>query len=206
MPVGIHQEFNALLAGFRAGDPGVAEELITLVYQELRQLARRHLRRERVNHTLQTTALVHEVFLRLFGKQKIEWQDRNHFFVMVAQEMRRVLVDYARKARSAKRGGAAITVSFDETAELPSMRDQNLVALDDALCTLEQLYPRAGRVVELRFFGGLTEKEVAVLLGASLITVKRDWRFAKAWLFKQLSQASHPDPTMPSQTTGASQM
>jgi len=204
MPVGVHQDFNALLDGFRAGDSAAAEELITLVYQELRLLAHRYLKRERTNHTLQTTALINEVFGRLFGKETVEWQDRDHFFVVVAQEMRRVLVDYARKSRSAKRGGSAITISLDGLPELPSISDPILVALDDALRDLEHAYPRESRVVELRFFGGLTEKEIAVLLDTSLITVKRDWQFAKAWLFSQLSQSPQPGSTMPIQTPGAS--
>lgn len=206
MPVGVHQEFNALLDGFRAGDSAAAEELITLVYQELRLLAHRYLKRERTNHTLQTTALINEVFGRLFGKETVEWQDRDHFFVVVAQEMRRVLVDYARKSRSDKRGGSAITISLDGLPELPSISDPILVALDDALRDLEHAYPRESRVVELRFFGGLTEKEIAVLLDTSLITVKRDWQFAKAWLFSQLSQTPQPDPTMPIQVPVASQI
>jgi RNA polymerase sigma factor (TIGR02999 family) len=178
---------TSLLAELRSGNQEVASQLVSLVYPELRKLAHRYMKRERPDHTLQATALVHEAYVRMFGSEPIAWQDRAHFFAVAAQQMRRILVDHARQLAAEKRGGNQIRVSLTDLNGLPEKRDQNLVALDDALTCLEALDPRASRVVELRFFGGLTEKEAAEVLGVSVSTIRRDWEFARAWLFDQLS-------------------
>ena len=182
------KEVTSLLAQLRSGNQEVASQLVSLVYPQLRKLARRYMKRERQDHTLQATALVHEAYVRMFGSEPIAWQDRAHFFAVAAQQMRRILVDHARQLGAEKRGGSQIRVSLTDVNGLPEKREENLVALDDALTGLEALDPRACRVVELRFFGGLTEKEAAEVLGVSVSTVRRDWEFARAWLFDQLSR------------------
>lgn len=181
---------TALLEGARLGKPDAIEQLIAVVYPELRGIAGRYLRAERPHHTLQPTALVHETYARLFGSTRVDWKNRAHFFAAVATEMRRILVDYAR-ARNAQKGpGKQVMVSLDVMTELGTQPDKDLVALDEALRRLEALEPRASRVVELRFFTGLDERETAEALAISVSTVKRDWQFAKAWLFNELgSQA-----------------
>jgi RNA polymerase sigma factor (TIGR02999 family) len=181
------KEVTSLLAQLRSGNQEVASQLVSLVYPQLRKLARRYMKRERQDHTLQATALVHEAYVRMFGSEPIAWQDRAHFFAVAAQQMRRILVDHARQLGAEKRGGSQIRVSLTDVNGLPEKRDENLIALDDALTGLEALDARACRVVELRFFGGLTEKEAAEVLGVSVSTVRRDWEFARAWLFEQLS-------------------
>lgn len=183
---------TALLAALREGDAGARDELLTLVYPELRRIAAHYMRQERTSHTLRTTGLVHEVYVRLFGTARIEWQSRAHFFAAVAREMRHILVDYARARNAKKRPDGNVMISLsDFDAAGPDAaageREEDLVAVDEALSRLEQLDPRAARVVELRFFTGLSERETAEALGISVSTMKRDWNFAKAWLFDQLS-------------------
>jgi RNA polymerase sigma factor (TIGR02999 family) len=158
------------------------------VYQELRRLARRHMRRERPGHTLQTTALVHEAFLRL-ADAGLPWQDRDHFFAVAATQMRRILVDHARARMRSKRGGGARPIPLDEALAAPARNGQDLLAVDEALDRLSAHDARKGRVVELHFFGGLDYAEIARLLGVSLSTVRLDMRFAKAWLRKEIAAA-----------------
>lgn len=177
---------TGLLQEWRAGKQGAANRLMELVYGELHQLAARQMRRERGEHTLQATALVHETYLRLCGSESIDWQNRAHFFAVAAQQLRRVLVDHARRAQSEKRGGSQIKFSLAET-DCPLVdRDERVLAIDEGLARLEALDERAAKVVELRFFGGLSEKEVAESLGISLATLKRDWEFARTWLASRL--------------------
>ena len=159
-----------------------------MVYQELRRLARRHLRRERPDHTLESTALVHEAYLRLIDQNNIQWQNRNHFFALASELIRRILVDYARNRMAAKRGGQNIKLSLDEGIAVPQAKDLDLVALDDALQALAARDPRQSRIVELRYFGGLTLETTADVLGISLATVKRDWVLAKAFLKRELTR------------------
>ena len=157
-----------------------------LVYGELHRLAARQMHRERPGHTLQTTALVHETYLRLCRSEPVDWQDRSHFFAVAAQQLRRVLVDYARRGQSEKRGGGQIKISLAD-ADCPVVdRDERLLAIDEALARLEALDRRAAKVIELRYFGGLSEKEAAEALGISVATLKRDWDFARTWLASQL--------------------
>ena len=189
---GYKQEITALLGQVRRGDPKAASQLIGLVYPELRRLAQHYMGRERPGHTLQATALVHEVYLRIFGSEPIEWQDRAHFFAVAAKQMRQILVDHARAREAARRGGPRVQVSLGAVTEVALQPDYDLIALDETLARLEALDPRASRMVELRFFGGLTEAEAAEALGISPATLKRDWEFARAWLFDQLR--SNPEP------------
>jgi RNA polymerase sigma-70 factor (ECF subfamily) len=175
-------EITQLLKAWGGGDAAALDRLAPLVYQELRRLARRHMRREQAGNTLQTTALVNEAYLRLADAGGVSWQDRTHFFAVAAQMMRRILVDAARARRSEKRGGPAARVNFDQVAEVVPSPANDLVALDDALNTLAEVDPRKVRVIELRFFGGLSVEETAAVLGVSPQTVMRDWKLAKAWL------------------------
>jgi RNA polymerase sigma factor (TIGR02999 family) len=174
-----------LLLAWGQGDDSALDRLIPLVRVELHRLARRHMRRERTGHTLQTTALVNEAYLRLVDLGRVRWQDRAHFFAMSARVMRRILVDHARSRQFVKRGGGARTIPFDE-ALVSVERNVDLVELDDALHRLADLDPRKGQVVEMRFFAGLSVEETATALGVSPVTVMRDWRVARAWLFKEL--------------------
>jgi len=160
-----------------------------LVYVELRKMAKRYMRGQPIGHTLQTTALIHEAYLKLVGQEEKRWQNRAHFFGMAAQAMRHILVDYARARHAAKRGGGAHEVSFDEAAMVTAERVAEVVALDDALDGLANLAPRQSRVVELRYFGGLSVKETAEVLGVSAESVKRDWRMAKVWLLRELQRS-----------------
>jgi len=169
--------------------PGVVEGLLPLVYAELREMAGRQLRRENPGHTLSPTALVHEAYIRLVDQTRVEWQDRAHFFAVASQAMRRVLVDHARRHRAARRGGGVRPLALDEV-EIPlHERAGVLVALDEALHRLERLDERMARVVELRFFGGLTEPEAAEVLGVAERTVRRDWVKARGWLLRELEAA-----------------
>jgi RNA polymerase sigma factor (TIGR02999 family) len=169
------------------GDRGVLDELLPLIYNELRRLASSYLRRERDGHTLQPTALVHEAYLRLVDQTSVNWKDRAHFLGVAAQMMRRILVDHARAREAEKRGGEFQKLSLDENLDVPvGERDINLVALDDALSRLAEIDPQKSKVVELRFFGGLSVEETAEVLGVSAPTVKRQWRMAKAWLYGQV--------------------
>jgi RNA polymerase sigma factor (TIGR02999 family) len=175
-----------LLLAWSRGEAGAFDRLVPLVHGELRQLARRYMRRERADHTLQTTALVNEAYLRMIGAGQVDWQGRAHFFAIAARVMRRILVDAARRRRAPQRGGAVSHMPLDEALIPATARQPDLVALDDALQKLESTYPRKSRVVELRYFGGMKLEEAAVVLGVSRDTVKRDWRFAKMWLLREL--------------------
>ena len=179
-------EVTQLLVAWSNGDKKALNQLMPVVYRELHRLARRRLDRENDGHTLQTTALVHEAYLRLVGQKKAQWQNRAHFFAIAAQMMRRILVDYARSRDSAKRGAGAPQVSFDEMLAAPTGRAADVVALDQALTTLAQFDERKSRMVELRFFGGLSIEETAEVLGVSPGTVRRDWTLAKAWLQSEI--------------------
>ena len=179
-------DITGLLKAWGRGDSGALEQLTPLVYAQLRAQARRHMRNERSGATLQSTGLVHEVYLRLINAQQVDWRDRAHFFALSAQLMRRILVDHARARRAAKRGGLAARVTFDEALVVAAEPQPALVELDDALEALARLDDRKSRVVEMRFFGGLTVEETAAVLNVSVDTVMRDWRFAKAWLEREM--------------------
>jgi RNA polymerase sigma factor (TIGR02999 family) len=180
-------EVTQLLAQIHAGNREAEDRLIPLVYAELRRLAAHYLRGERHDHTLQPTALVHEAYLRLTRMQEIDWQSRSHFFATAATLMRRILVDHARAQRAEKREGFREAVSLDDALVVSPSRSVDLVALDEALEKLAKIDARRSRIVELRFFGGLSEEETAHVLGISARTVKRDWRVAKAWLYNEVS-------------------
>jgi len=183
-------EITRLLIDWRGGDPAALEQLIPLVHEELRRLARRHMAHERVGHTLQATALVNEAFVRLIDVRQVKWQDRAHFFAMSSRLMRRILVDFARSKGYQKRGGGAQKVSFDEALFVAREPGQDLVALDDALTALAAFDGRKAQVVEMRFFGGLSVEETAEALNVSVDTVMRDWKLAKAWLLRELKQSA----------------
>jgi RNA polymerase sigma factor (TIGR02999 family) len=180
---------TALLLAWRQGDEAALDKLIVLVYQELRRMAHRYLAGQRPGHTLQTTALVHETYLRLVDCRQVRWQDRSHFLAVTAKLMRRILVDYARLRNANKRGGAAHPVSLDESFDFAPPRSPDLVALDDSLEALAAIDPRKSKVVELKFFGGLETGEIAEVLAVSQQTVLRDWKMAKVWLLRELSRA-----------------
>src|SRR5262245_51043414 len=177
---------TTLLAEVRNGKGEAMDDLMAVVYPELRHVARHYLRSERPDHTLQTTALVHEAYVRIFGTVRTDWKNRAHFFAAMAKEMRRILVDYARSRNAQKRPGKRVMISLADIKDLGTRPDEDLVELDDALTRLEQMAPRVGRVVELRFFTGLSERETAEALHISISTLKREWQFAKAWLFNEL--------------------
>ena len=180
-------QITQLLHAWGDGDEHALDKLLPLVQGELHKLAHRYMARERPGHTLQTTALVNEVYLRLVRARDLPWQDRAHFFAICAQSMRRILTDYARSRRYAKRGGGAHQVSLDEAPEVSRQPRGDLVALDDALNRLATVDERKSRVVELRYFGGLSVEETAEVLKVSPETVMRDWKLAKAWLLRELS-------------------
>lgn len=180
-------EVTQILQEWNDGGDDARARLMPLVYGELRRLAQSYLRRERPDHTLQPTALVHEAYLRLVDQSRVEWQNRVHFYGVAAQMMRRILIDHARAHASEKRSGGGRRLSLDEAAVLPEERAADLVALDDALKLLADTDERKSRVVELRFFGGLSVKETAEALGLHTATVERDWRIAKMWLLRELS-------------------
>lgn len=182
------KRITELLVAWGNGDQASLEKLTPLVYSELHRLARHYMGRERPGHTLQTSALVNEAYLRLIDWKGVQWRNRAHFFGVSAQLMRRILVDFARSRGYAKRGGAAREVSLDEAAMVSGRRGADLVALDEALNTLESLDARQSRVVELRFFGGLKLEEIAEVLEVSVATVRRDWSLARAWLHRELSK------------------
>jgi len=183
------QNVTQLLIGWSKGDKEALDALLPLVDEELRQQASRYLRRERVGHTLQTTALIHEAYLKLVDQKNVHWQNRAHFFGIAAQLMRRILVDHARSKKRAKRGGSDIRVSFNEANALAPVQDLDIVALDEALARLAEVDEQQSRIVELRFFSGLTVEETAEVLSISPATVKRDWSMAKAWLHREISGA-----------------
>lgn len=184
------QGVTQLLRAWGNGERQALDQLIPLVYTELHRLALHYMGRERRTHTLQPTALVHEAYERLIGLKHMSWQNRAHFFGVSAQLMRRILVDYARSRRYSKRGGEWRQVSLNEAVALFRNRETDIIALDDSLRALAEIDPRKGRVVEMRFFGGLSIKEVAEVLNVSQETVLRDWRLAKVWLLRELSQGS----------------
>jgi RNA polymerase sigma factor (TIGR02999 family) len=181
------KDVTQLLIKWSDGDPAALDNLIPLVYDDLRRLAHHYLRAERAGHTLQTTALAHEAYFRLAGQKRVDWQNRGHFFAVCAKIMRRILVDYARGRGSAKREGEAKKTSLDEAAEVGQRRPPDIVAVDEALKELEAIDPRKSEVVELRFFGGLTIEETAEILKVSHATVEREWSMARAWLYREIS-------------------
>jgi RNA polymerase sigma factor (TIGR02999 family) len=181
------QNVTQLLVDWSNGDEQALEKLMPVVYDYLRRQAARYLRRERAGHTLQTTALVNEAYLRLVDQQNVRWQNRAHFFAIAAQAMRRILVDHARVRQAAKRGGDGVRVTLDEAVAPSDERDLDIVALDEALTRLAAFDPRQARIVELRFFGGLSVEETAEVLSVSAGTVKGDWSIAKAWLRRELT-------------------
>lgn len=186
------QEITQLLRAWNGGDAAALEKLTPLVYQELHRLAHRHLARERQDHSLQTSALVNEAYLRLVDAQQVDWQNRAHFFGVSARLMRQILVDFARQRDSQKRGGAVSLVGLEDTPnqglDIAQTRSADLVALDDALNVLATLHERQSQIVELRFFGGLSEVEIAEVLHVSERTVRNDWRVARAWLQRELAR------------------
>jgi RNA polymerase sigma factor (TIGR02999 family) len=176
-----------LLAGYGRGDKEALDQLMPIVYDELHRQAARYLRREQAGHTLQTTALIHEAYVRLVDQRNVQWQNRAHFFGIAAQMMRRILVDHARAKKRAKRGGSEIRVSLADAAVATKGQDLDVVALDEALQRLAKIDEQQSRVVELRYFSGLTVEETAEVMGISTATVKRDWSVARAWLHRELS-------------------
>jgi RNA polymerase sigma factor (TIGR02999 family) len=180
--------FTRLLQAYRQGSSEAAERLFTLVYQDLRCLAQQYLNEERPGHTLQAMALVHEACLRLFGGSLVELEDRAHFFVVAARQMRRILIDHARGVQAQRRIPKTILAPLSDAKDLAAQPDEELLLLDEALQQLEARLPRAGQVVELRYFAGLTEEETARILNISVTTVKRDWTFAKLWLLDRLAK------------------
>ena len=183
---------SELLVRWKAGDPEALEALVPLVYKELRDIARRHLRRERPGHTLQSAALVHEAYLRLLDQRPFDTENRLHFLAVASRLMRQILVDYARGHGAAKRGADRI-VDLETSLVLPQTQSTDVVALDDALKDLTRLDQQQGQIVELRFFGGLATEEIAEVLDISPSTVKRDWNVAKAWLTRQMKKGKHGD-------------
>ena len=187
------KDVTQLLMDWSHGNRDALDHLLPLVYTELHRLAARYLRRERAEHTLQTTALVHEAYLRLVDQSKVQWHNRAHFFGIAAQAMRRILVDHARHQHAAKRRGHKPQLSLDEALNVSAERAADLMALDDALGSLAGIDPQQSRIVELRFFGGLTAEETAEVLGISRATVNREWTMAKAWLYRELHQGNSHD-------------
>jgi RNA polymerase sigma-70 factor, ECF subfamily len=180
------QNVTELLNEWQQGDPEALDKLTPIVYDELRRMAHRYVRHEHNGNTLQTTELVNEAYMRLLGNKNYDWQSRSHFFGVIAQVMRHILIDHARRRHFAKHGGGVRQVSLEHAASMTQQRAAELVALDDALAELAQFDPRKGRVVELRYFGGLSLEEAAQVLEVSLMTVRRDWRAAKAWLYRRM--------------------
>src|SRR5215208_5564776 len=181
------KSITQLLIEWRNGDETALDELMPLVHSKLHRMARNYMRGEHVGHTLQTTALVNELYLRLIDHKHMRWQNRAHFFAVAAQAMRRILIDHARARGATKRGGEAVRVSLDEAATLAAERSAELIALDEALDELAVFDERKSRVVELRYFGGLSVEETAHVLGVSAVTVLREWRAAKLWLLRSMS-------------------
>jgi RNA polymerase sigma factor (TIGR02999 family) len=186
-------QVTALLAQWKRGDQDAPRVLMPLVYDELRRLAHHHLRAERSDHTLQSTALVHEAYLRLVKPGPSQLESRGHFFGLASQLMREILVDYARSRRAAKRDGGN-RLTLDEAAELSGPKGVDLLSLDEALHELAKMNPRQSRIVELKFFGGLSIAEISDVLEISAATVERDWAVARAWLFREISRTTHDEP------------
>ena len=183
-------QITQLLQRWRDGNRGALDALLPLVYDELRRLAHRHLRNERAEHTLQSSALVHEAYLRLVGQDFPQWEGRTHFFAIAAQLMRQILVDYARRHRASKRGSGVCMLTLGDVEVLPQREDVDVVALNDALNSLAEIDPRQSRVVELRFFAGLSLEETSEVMGIGTATVQRDWTAARAWLHREISRRS----------------
>jgi RNA polymerase sigma factor (TIGR02999 family) len=183
-------DVTQLLLAWSDGDREALDELTPLIYRELKKLAESYLRRERVGHTLQPTALAHEAYIKLIDQQNVRWQNRAHFFGIAAQAMRRILVDHARARLAGKRGSGAAVVALDDAVDVSDQRADQLIALDEALKSLAELDPDKSRVVELKYFGGMTLEEIAEVLGVSRATVIREWRMAKAWLYGELKRGS----------------
>jgi len=192
----VNQEYSEavteLLVRWRGGDQAALDRLVPLVYKELREIARHHLQRERPEHTLQSAALVNEAYLRLIDQRPFNTDNRGHFLAIASRLMRQILVDYARNRRAAKRG-ANLKVELDTALLLPQIHSRDVLALNDALDDLSRLDEQQGRIVEMRFFGGLSSEEIAPVLGISVSTVKRDWNVAKAWLTRQMKKGAHGD-------------
>jgi RNA polymerase sigma-70 factor, ECF subfamily len=189
-------QLTVLLKRMQSGDRGAGDEAVGLVYEELHRIASRELRRERPGHTLVTTALLNEVYLRLIGAGTLEIQNRGHFFAVASQQMRRILVDHARAKKAERRGGNSVHIGLDEVQAGFAPRDIDLLLLDEALKVLETVEPRAAKVVELRYFGGYTDKQVVEVLRVSLATVRRDWEFARCWLFDRMSTTDGRPPAI----------
>ncbi|MBL8172895.1 MAG: sigma-70 family RNA polymerase sigma factor [Acidobacteria bacterium] len=187
------EEITQLLLAWGQGDQAALEQLLPLVYEEMRQIAHHHMRRQRPDHTLQTTALVNEAYLRLVDAQRVQWQNRVHFFALAAQAMRHILVDLARARGNQKRGGGATQVALEEALIVSAERGADVLALDEALQTLAKLNARQSQIVELRYFGGLSEEETAAVLQLSPRTVRRDWSLARAWLYRELNRGQDDD-------------
>lgn len=187
---GTPEDLTTLLIDWRDGDQEAGRQLMTTAYDDLRRLASRYLQNERCDHTLEATGLVHELYLKLFSQQPVKWQNRAHFFAVAAQQLRRILIDHARGVVAQKRGGKRVKLSLTEVSALIGDQEHDVLEVDEALQELEQLDPRAAKVVELRFFGGLKEAEVAEVLGISLATLHRDWKSARAWLISRLMPSS----------------
>ncbi|MFZ1702399.1 MAG: sigma-70 family RNA polymerase sigma factor [Pyrinomonadaceae bacterium] len=190
MDRGDSHQVTRLLIQWSDGDQSALDDLMPIVYDELRLMAKRFMRRQDSGHTMQTTELIHEAYLKLLGNQEKDWKNRAHFFGVASQAMRHILVDYARSKQSQRRGGQRQRVTLAESMFVSNERSDEIVALDDALSRLSKLDDRKGRVVEMKFFGGLNLDEIAEVLKVSIITVKRDWSFARNWLLKEISQGS----------------
>jgi len=190
---GLPSQVTQLLMSWSDGDKAALNQLIPLVHTELRRLAKRYMRRQNPGHTLQTSALINEAYLRLVDQQSVKWQDRAHFFAVSAQIMRNILIDHARKYQYAKRGGGARKVALDESAVMPEQRAAELVVLDDALDKLASVDQRKSQIVELRFFGGLSYDETAEVMKISARTVQREWRAARAWLQRAMGNQDNED-------------
>jgi RNA polymerase sigma factor (TIGR02999 family) len=194
MASGPAPDVTQLLAKWSGGDQAALEQLLPLVYGELRRLAAAYLRRERSNHTLQSTALVHEAFMRLVNQQDVQWKNRAHFFAIAAQMIRRILVDYARSQHAEKRGSGAVKLALDEAMAVPQAgADIDLLGLNDALDRLAEMDERQGRIVELRFFAGLSIEETAEVMNLSPASIKREWQTARAWLFREMTRNTQYD-------------
>jgi RNA polymerase sigma factor (TIGR02999 family) len=193
MAISSTKEITQLLVAWSNGDDAALDQIAPLVHQELHRLAKRYMAGEYPGHTLQTTALINEAYLRLIDRKNVRWQNRAHFFGLAAQMMRHILVDFARARRREKRGGEALRMSLSEAVNVSQEQAPDLVALDDALRELERLAPRQARVVELRFFAGLSLEETAEVLKVSVATVRRDWSLAEAWLYRELARGEEHD-------------
>ena len=194
MTAGPSSEITGLLVDWSNGNQAALHKLLPLVEQELHRLAHSYMRRENPDHTLQTTALVNEAYLKLIDQKKTHWQNRAHFFAIAAQIMRRILLNYARDQHRLKRGGNAVQVSLSQASFVPLEKTAELIALDEALCRLADIDDRKSRVVELKYFGGMSVEEIAEVLKVSEITVMRDWKFARAWLLREMEPGECEPP------------